>query len=144
MTLGGVDLKCTAFLFMPREEGRLLLDRDQAKALEPASAVRYAPVGVKACEGGPQHVVATPIDSGFSGRWDRNRTCNLRFWRPNPACRVVSHAIAIVRSASRSLSSDVARCRWVSPVTGADTGAASASAGAILLAPRNRSAAIHT
>jgi hypothetical protein len=24
---------------------------------------------------------AVPINSGFSGRCDRNRTCNLRFWR---------------------------------------------------------------
>ena len=22
------------------------------------------------------------MNSGFSGRWDRNRTCTLRFWRP--------------------------------------------------------------
>jgi hypothetical protein len=39
------------------------------------------------------------------GRWDRNRTCNLRFWRPNPACRVVSDAIATCRPAPVSLSS---------------------------------------
>jgi hypothetical protein len=60
------------------------------------------------------------------GRWDRNRTCNLRFWRPNPACRVVSDAIATCRSAPLSLSSCAADCRRVSAVTGAHTGAASA------------------
>jgi hypothetical protein len=56
------------------------------------------------------------------GRWDRNRTGALRLWRPHPACRVVSDAIATCRSAPHSLSSSAAGCRRVSAVTGADTG----------------------
>jgi hypothetical protein len=70
------------------------------------------------------HRAAIPMNSALRGRWDRNRTCNLRLWRPNPTCRVVSYAIATCRSARLSLSPDVADCRWVSPITGADTGAA--------------------
>jgi hypothetical protein len=65
-------------------------------------------------------------------RWEVTRTLNLRFWRPNPACRGVSDAIAIVCSAPRSLSSHAAACRRVSAVTGADSGAAAASAGVLL------------
>ena len=73
-----------------------------------------------------------PMNSGISGRWDRNRTCTLRFWRPNPACRVVSRAIARCRSAPRSLSSDAADCRRVSSVTGADTGATHKQSGTLV------------
>jgi len=118
----GFEVYC--FPVYAQERGRLLLDRDQAKALEPANAVRCAPVVVKACESGPQHVVATYINSDFTGRWDRNRTCTLRYWRPHPVCRGVSDAIATCRSAPLALSPPVAACRRVSAVTGADTGAA--------------------
>ena|GEM_PF-5751361 len=41
-------------------------------------------IGVKAhtlCWG---HNPAGPMNSGFSGRWDGNRTCNLRFWSLPP------------------------------------------------------------
>src|SRR5262245_38243628 len=65
------------------------------------------------------------------GRWDRNRTCTLRFWRPNPACRVVSGSVAMCRCAPLSLSPDVVKCRRVSSVSGANSGAADASAGAL-------------
>jgi len=57
----------------------------------------------------------------YRGRWDRNRTCALRLWRPNPACRAVSGDVARCRTAPPSLSSDVAKCRPVSVVTGANT-----------------------
>jgi hypothetical protein len=48
----------------------------------------------------------------------------LRLWRPNPTCRVVSANVARCRSAPLPLSSDAADCRWVSAVTGANNGAA--------------------
>ena len=81
----------------------------------------------KCCHNCCQRSQAQPFKSAENeakmGRWDRNRTCNLRFWRPNPACRGVSHAVATCRSAPLLLSPCVAECRQVSPVTGADTGA---------------------
>ena len=89
-------------------------------------------IGVKAHTLHQRHGPASLMDSGPPGRWDRNRTCNLRCWRPNPACRVVSDAIATCRSAPCSLSSYASDCYRVSAVTGADTGATSACAGALL------------
>jgi hypothetical protein len=63
------------------------------------------------------------MNSGLRGRWDRNRTGNLRLWRPTLSCRVMSDAIAIGRSAPLSLSSYAAACRRMSAVTGANNGA---------------------
>jgi hypothetical protein len=110
---------------------------------------------VFAAIGGNEHKIADkrlPSSSGGSrfisrlgrGRWDRNRTCNLRFWRPNLACRVVSRGVATCRPAPRSLSPNAAVCRWVSSVTGADTGAASASAVALVPALSIRTAPANT
>jgi hypothetical protein len=72
---------------------------------------------------------SSPMNSGPRGRWDRNRTCNLRFWRPNPTCRVVSRGVATCRSAALPVSPNVAECRRVSSVTGADTGGSLCSHG---------------
>jgi hypothetical protein len=96
-------------------------------------------VGLGAC-----NVALVQISSGLRGRWDRNRTCNLRFWRPNPACRGVSGDTVTCHVAPNNMSYHAADCRRVSAVTGAQTGAAAASVGALVPALRLRSAAVHT
>jgi hypothetical protein len=95
---------------------------------------RWGQMGAKQTHWAGATGPALPMNSGFMGRWDRNRTGTLRFWRPHPACRVVSVAIANCRSAPLALSSSAADCRRVSAVTGADSGAAAASAGTLLAA----------
>src|SRR6185312_8769833 len=63
-------------------------------------ASHLASVALEMAEAAPELNRSKPLHFRVSrGRWDRNRTCNLRFWRPNPACRAVSHAIATCRSA---------------------------------------------
>jgi hypothetical protein len=37
-------------------------------------------IGVKVCAWCKDHGAAFPMNSSFRGRWDRNRTCNLRLW----------------------------------------------------------------
>jgi hypothetical protein len=53
-------------------------------SLGPPGAAHSAPVGVKwgqDTQDGLRYVAAAQINSSFMGRWDRNRTCTLRFWR---------------------------------------------------------------
>jgi len=54
---------------------------------------------------------SNPHEFRVRGRWDRNRTCNLRFWRPNPWCRAVSPHAALPHSRCRRVSPHVAGCR---------------------------------
>jgi hypothetical protein len=43
--------------------------------------------------------------------WDRNRTCTLRLWRPNPACREPLPDAALPHSRYRLMPPNVAVCR---------------------------------
>jgi hypothetical protein len=68
----------------------------------------------------------------FEGRWDRNRTCNLRLLETQSG---VSGSVGHHRQmplCPRSVSSTASECRRVSAATGADTGTASSCAGALL------------
>jgi hypothetical protein len=40
----------------------------------------WGQIGVKAHTGCWSHRTVIPMNSGATGRWDRNRTGNLRFW----------------------------------------------------------------
>jgi len=61
-----------------------LVDNDQAKAIKAGSRGVSAPVGVKEgqrTENGRQTICLQPHEFRvLGGRWDRNRTCTLRFW----------------------------------------------------------------
>jgi hypothetical protein len=41
---------------------------------------RWGQMGSMRAKQAARHVAAVPINSRLRGRWDRNRTCNLRFW----------------------------------------------------------------
>ena len=84
---------------------------------------RWGQMGSKHAKWATGHVAAIPMNSGLTGRWDRNRTCTLRFWRPNPAFRVLSGGVAGCHSAPVFLSSCAAECRSMSLINGAITGA---------------------
>jgi hypothetical protein len=68
-------------------------------------------------------VAAASINSNFSGRWDRNRTCKLRFWSTRrtvqtrletsklPCRSVVSFVVRAILNSPRRLQFDTRRRR---------------------------------